>query len=542
VLSLIHSNLVKMNTDNTTNPSQPEHKPEAGSSSITPVLPVEIAWTEDRHEALSRDRSSPHGSRETTGSGSTKKIERIRHLAWMLLVVSEVVMITLISVQLGTFSSAMNQAAKDNALSELKFVQFNYNDKLDGMARGFRVIAQSNSITSILEGNGSFDEVQLLLTDEKKVRKIEVINIVDTSTRIVASTNSTLLGIQWDPNGLVSMVLTNCSRGQLKLSSFFTSDDVVQFGFSTLTNETDISQKARQSFEERDLPIGLIRYALTPIFASNNTCLGVIVSGDILTGKTRSLELSVGVLGNGFGAVYVTNSPRSTPVPAIQLLPMGGSDYRFNIQLDANDVQALSNTVLDPNWPNDGVAYKEISNTFGKFVVAAMRSPDARWDSSGPLITSPVIIVRGYPLDGVIQQISYVNAVTIALGAGFAVFDIFNTIISLRSFIDPLEKLVNFVRMKKFERYSGLIKTIRNSRLFFGRLAFFSFGAIGFLSATVYVDYTSLIANLYNLKSASVELSGVSYSFTRKVEHMVSFPEKSLFPTKVLELCCCWKC
>jgi hypothetical protein len=218
----------------------------------------------------------------------------------------------------------------------------------------------------------------------------------------------------------------------------------------------------------------------------------------------------------------VAESSQSTPVPAIQLLPMGGSDYRFNVKLSASDIKALSRSVLDSAWPNDGIAYKQITNSFGTYIVAAMRSPDAHWDNNGPSIHSPAILIRGYPLADITQEISYVNAMTIALAAGFAVFDIFNTVISLRSFIDPLEKLVNFVKTKKYEKYDGLIKTIRNSKTFFARLALMSLVALSFLSGTVYVDYVSLKTNLYKLNSASIELSGVDYGFTRKVEHMVS--------------------
>jgi hypothetical protein len=195
-------------------------------------LPSEIAWTTGNEERQVKSLSD--GTREESGTGSSQKIARIRRLAWLLLVISELVMVILISVQLGTFSKAMYQAAQDNAQSELKFIQFHYNDKLDGMARGFKVISQSNTITLLLEGNGSFADVQDLLIDEERNRKIGIINIVDTSKSIVASTNSTLIGVQWDPHGLVSMVLANCSRGQLKLSSTFTADDVLNYGYVTV--------------------------------------------------------------------------------------------------------------------------------------------------------------------------------------------------------------------------------------------------------------------------------------------------------------------
>ncbi|MGB3239567.1 MAG: ATP-binding protein [Geitlerinemataceae cyanobacterium] len=198
----------------------------------------------------------------------------------------------------GGRSQLINQAK-----SELAVAQISYNIKLDQMGFGFRGQSDNTAIIQAAKAHDSLqpldtkfkEEVEQILSNETRARKIEYAMLVGKDLKVIASAKPDREGEVFDPNNLVSKTLE--SDRQIKTSeSIFTE----QFAIENTQVSTPNLKK--------DI---LVRYTFTPVKdPRTKEAIAVLVSGDIANGKVAIVQPTVDSLGEGYSAVY-TYHPQS---------------------------------------------------------------------------------------------------------------------------------------------------------------------------------------------------------------------------------------
>ncbi len=194
----------------------------------------------------------------------------------------------------GGRNQLLNQAKSELAVTEIK-----YNIKINQMGFGFRgqsdntaIIAATKAYTDarILEP-ALREQVKQILQNEIKARKIEYATLVGKDLRIIANANAERTGETFNPNNLVSEVLSK-SR-QLKTSEIVSWAELAQE-----------SPPLPEGFTDQD---ALIRYTVTPVKdPETGSAIGALISGDIVNFKLSIVKETVDAFrGQGYSAVYL---------------------------------------------------------------------------------------------------------------------------------------------------------------------------------------------------------------------------------------------
>ncbi len=193
--------------------------------------------------------------------------------------------------------SGRNQLT-NQAKSELVVTDINYNIKVNQMALGFRGQADNAAIIAATKAaanreplaSGLKTQVQQILQNEIKARNIEYATLVDKNLKIIVGANADRIGETFDPNDLVSQVLSNPQ--QVK------STEIVSW--AELQKE---SPPLPKEFSNQD---ALVRYTITPVKdPDTEAVIGALVSGDIVNGKNEIVESTVRAFGGGYSAIYL---------------------------------------------------------------------------------------------------------------------------------------------------------------------------------------------------------------------------------------------
>jgi twitching motility protein PilJ len=186
---------------------------------------------------------------------------------------------------------------ENQSKSELALTGINYFIKVNQMGFGFRgqsdnvavIEAARKHLTGVSLTPEAQNQVTRILKNEVKARNIEYATLVGRDKKIIASANANREGEVFDPNNLVSKVLANPQ--QLKATA------VVPW--SELKTE---DPPLPPGFSGKD---ALIRYTATAVFdPGNKQVIGVLVSGDIVNGKTPITEGTLKSFDGGYSAVY----------------------------------------------------------------------------------------------------------------------------------------------------------------------------------------------------------------------------------------------
>jgi twitching motility protein PilJ len=187
---------------------------------------------------------------------------------------------------------------ESQAKSELAVVEINYNIKINQMGFGFR--GQSDNIDIIAAAKTSRlgqpipkaleAQVSKILKNEITARKIEYATLVGRDRKILVSANANRQGETFDPNGLVTKILST-PDAQIKTTEIVTWEE--------LKKENPTLPKG---FTNQD---ALIRYTFTPVKdPSTGEVIGALVSGDIVNNKLPIVESTLKAFGGGYTAVY----------------------------------------------------------------------------------------------------------------------------------------------------------------------------------------------------------------------------------------------
>ncbi len=197
-------------------------------------------------------------------------------------------------------SSGRNQLVNQSE-SELKAKQINYGIKINQMGFGFRGQSDNTAIIegSLLHSQGQnlppvlSNQIRDILKNEIQARNIEYATLVGRDRRIIVNANKDRTGQIFDPNGLVSKVISKPE--QIKTTEIVTYSKLSQEQppiFPNLTPDQD----------------GLIRYTVTPVKDKiNGQVIGVLVSGDLVNNKFSIVEDTINLFGGGYAGIYMVD-------------------------------------------------------------------------------------------------------------------------------------------------------------------------------------------------------------------------------------------
>lgn len=220
--------------------------------------------------------------------------------------------------------------------SELAATETNYQIKIDQMGFGFR--GQSDNaaiIDAALAANNSTplsnelkNQVRNILQNEIQARDIEYATLVGRDRKIIVNGNANRTGQTFDPNGLVSKVITD--REQIKTTEIVPNQELQQESPPILA-----------SIEQKDGY--LIRYTVTPVRNPvGGLVIGALVSGDIVTGKYNIVEKTLEQFDNGYVGIYKINEDGSFTLE---------SSVKENVEVrdvELKNVKLLKEAVTNP--------------------------------------------------------------------------------------------------------------------------------------------------------------------------------------------------
>lgn len=193
--------------------------------------------------------------------------------------------------------SGARQQLLGQSAAELAVTGIQYEIKVDQMGFGFRGQSENTAIVALAEGvaknsaqvtAGQRSTVQNILQGEIEARNIEYATLVGIDGKIIVNAQTNRTGEEFDPYGLVSRVVSQ--KQQLSANGLVEQSELQRQGVELATD----GGKA------------LIRYVATPVFAQGqaNELVGVLISGDVVNGKTSIVENSVRAFGSGYDAIY----------------------------------------------------------------------------------------------------------------------------------------------------------------------------------------------------------------------------------------------
>ncbi|MGL6342983.1 MAG: HAMP domain-containing protein, partial [Waterburya sp.] len=289
------------------------------------------------------------------------------------------------------YGSLKNQLLKQ-AESRLAVTDIEYNIKIDQMGFGFRGQSDNSAIVAAAnltaQGQPLSDtarkQVTQILQNEIKARNIEYATLVGKDKKIIANANANRAGKTFDPNGLISQVLKNPK--QIKTSQI-------------------VSWQELQT-EKPPLPKGLsaadslIRYTATPVFSPDKSqVVGVLLSGDIVNGKSVIVEETVAAFGDSpsYSAVYLRQLTGDFTL-ATSLANLSGES-------EAN-VTLTDTKILDLAIASNGETINHFAHVQGeKLALAAKAITNEAGESIGVLVYgSPVSVINGVIYSSLLAQ------------------------------------------------------------------------------------------------------------------------------------------
>ena len=191
------------------------------------------------------------------------------------------------------------QQLTEQVQSELAVTAIEYNIKIDQMGFGFRGQSDNAAIIRVAQNHAQGktpnrrlqDQVTKILHNEIGARKIEYATLVGQDFQIIANANADRTGELFNPHNLVKEVFNN--PRQIKTSELLPWEELAKENQPLAKNLTDYDYL-------------LIRYTLTPVRdPQTQDVIGVLVSGDLVNGKSSIVERSVTTLNGGYSGIYL---------------------------------------------------------------------------------------------------------------------------------------------------------------------------------------------------------------------------------------------
>ncbi len=291
-------------------------------------------------------------------------------------------------IENGLRNQLLNQAKSEVAVTEI-----NYNIKVNQMGFGFRgqsdnpaiinaakAYAENKPIPAALQS-----QVDKILDNEIKARKIEYATLVGKDLRIIVNANTNRQGEVFNPNNLVTEVFND--PRQIKASAIVSRDELKKEG-ATLP----------ESFTGQD---ALIRYTVTAVKdPASQQIIGALVSGDIVDGKLPIVKGTLKAFDGGYSAIY-SQKPNGEFALAAAL----DKGIASNLEKAQPKVSLPNTTLLQEAVKANGKAVTERLQVGSQtYTVAARTLPNVTKETADGPVAVPnapeqavAILVRGTP-------------------------------------------------------------------------------------------------------------------------------------------------
>ncbi|MDJ0842854.1 methyl-accepting chemotaxis protein [Crocosphaera sp.] len=203
----------------------------------------------------------------------------------------------------------------NQAKSELKVAEINYNSKIEQMAMTFDSQANNLGIIEAAETGQANGPVLTTLANEIHKQKIELATLVDKKGVTIATGNIKVNKRYFNPHGLVEKTLKTGKKS--KLTEIITYNELAK-------ENSFIAQILAQdiNINPADNPNFLIRYTITAVRNGKAEIVGALISGDIV--KPPIVNNTLTAFNNGYSAVYSYDNQGQFTLATSQLLKDNG--------------------------------------------------------------------------------------------------------------------------------------------------------------------------------------------------------------------------
>jgi twitching motility protein PilJ len=338
----------------------------------------------------------------------------------------------------------------DQAKSELAVTQIGYFIKINQMGFGFR--GQSDNV-AIIEAAKQYSQKQPLkpelrqqvakiLQNEIKARQIEYATLVGNDGRVIVNAQENRGGQTFNPENLVPQVVKKPQ--QLKASA--------------VVSRAELERENPPQWSKWQGNNALIRYTFTAVKdPQSQKVIGVLISGDIVNGKTPIVAQALNAFGAGYSAIYL-REPKSGEFSLVSslYLPQPGPLDKATPNLPLPDTR-----LLEQAWKNPGVPVSQrLQLNNQTYTVAAKTIPNLyREEATGPVPVTqekPIaFLVRGTPetsLNALLRQslLLQLGMAAIAMSVALALASLLR-----RAIVNPVENLQKITqRFAQGERLS----------------------------------------------------------------------------------------
>ena len=294
-------------------------------------------------------------------------------------------------IETGLRTQLLNQAT-----SEVAVTKINYNIKVNQMGFGFR--GQSDNVAIISAAKAQAEnkpisqelrnQVDKILKNEVKARKIEYATLVGKDLRIIVGANANRQGEVFNANNLVKKVLSD--PRQIKANA--------------------IVQGSELQKENPPLPAGftsqdaLIRYTVTAVKdPATKQVIGALVSGDIVNSKLPIIKDTLQALDGGYSAIY-SHKPTTKDFTLVTALDAG---QKNNLEKAQPNVTLPDLSLIEAAVKANGTAVTQRLKVGSQiYTLAAITLPNVTRENGAVAVVEegkePVaILVRGTPENAV---------------------------------------------------------------------------------------------------------------------------------------------
>ncbi|RMG12475.1 MAG: response regulator [Cyanobacteria bacterium J055] len=328
----------------------------------------------------------------------------------------------------------------NQAKSELAVTQMSYNIKIDQMGFGFRGQSDNRAIIQAAkqhdlkqpldlwgvahavdvgvpsEYRALKQEVEQILKNETRARKIEYATLVGRDLKIIASANSDREGEIFNPKNLVVEALK--TRQQIKTSELVSKKEILAE-----------SQRFPVRIIDSD---AIVRYTLTPVKdPATKEAIGVLVSGDIANGKVALVEPTVDSLGGGYSAIYSYHalSQSFSLVTSIYKHSKSGDSSPYQDRDESVEInQELSDeSILKAAIDEPSPVTRRLTLQGTKYTVAAKAIYNFRGEPIGVLLRGTpetalnTLLKESLVMQGLVSSLAIVADILLVILLGFSI-------------------------------------------------------------------------------------------------------------------------
>jgi hypothetical protein len=364
-------------------------------------------------------------------------------------------------------------------------------------------------------------EVQISL------RRLHFFSLLRQDGTIFMSSYKNRTGEYWDPAGLITTLNKTGATYAMK-TAVITQQELAKEG-SPEFFEGELSYKAQEGMHRTGTD-GIIQYVGAPV-VFNSTVLGFVLFGHVISGDTILMTNSVALFGSGFSLVLFKDSNGDQREAVEVYIDQGLYTFK-GTGLSDDEKTVILNAGMSVSNNNKGDTRKfTIRGT--DYMVAYKNSPQPQVGANKTNVQAAAVLAVGHPLD-VVQSV-YQEMVSTAIGmlALCLIIDTIGMLVSVRLFIDPLDRLQTYVKLKVYKKYDSLLRELSVNKKYAIRVLLFSSLSIIVLIVMISLNSTSLQAvfKLEGQSSRQLKLTEYAYNSVpyRSVRFICDFGEVNPF-------------